>query len=216
MGALRPHTLAASSRIGRRKYDAADVSAAWIGVIGVLGGVVLGAVVNIVGDRFRWQREEARLRSARVQAMEDRRRVLAVDFASMADELTSRVWSFIQYRTSSRKNWLTDPVAQAQADKIDTVVAAFDRSYNELRILGMGTEMAEAADELLSRCVDAVNAAYDDDGDWDGGEVAEANGDFLAASHTELGLARRRPVARPSPSAGPRLVRQTRPRRRIP
>jgi hypothetical protein len=189
------------------------LSAAWIGVIGVLGGVVLGAVVNLVGERSRWAREEARLRSDRVQALDDRRRALAVDFASTADELSSRVWSFIQYRSSSGKDWRTDPIAQAQADKLDAVVAVFDRSYNELRILGMGVELADAADRLLSLCVDATNAAFDDDvDDWDSADLAEGNGAFLEAGHREFDVARGRRAARPRPSPAPRLTRP-RPRR---
>jgi hypothetical protein len=193
-------------------YDADGMSAAWIGVIGVLGGVVLGAVVNIVGEHLRWQREEARLRSDRAQALEDRRRALAVDFASTVEELGSRLWSFIDYRTSSRKDWRADAFAQAQADRIEAVLSACNRSYNELRILGMGKGMTEAANQLLDLSADATNAAFDDDVDeWDVSEIAEANGDFLAAGHQELGVVRR-PVVRASPTP----IRRTRPRRRMP
>ena len=183
----------------------------------MLGGVVLGAVVNIVGDRMRWAREEARLRSDRAQALDDRRRALAVDFASMADELSWHAWSFIQYRSSSGGDWRADPVAIAQADKLDAVLAVFDRSYNELRILGMGPELTEAADELLSLCVDGTNAAFDEDvDDWDSSDVGEANGAFLEAGHLELGVTRGRRTALPLPSPAPRLVRRTRPRRNLP
>jgi hypothetical protein len=181
----------------------------------VLGGVVLGAVVNIVGERLRWTREEARLRSDRAQATKDRRRALAVEFASTSDELGSRVWSFVEYRASIRKDWRTDAVAQAQADKIEAVLSVFNRSYNELRILGMGEAMADAADQLLSLGVDATNAAFDDEVDeWDVGPMSEANGDFLDAGHQELGVARGPRAGRPS--TVPQLVRPTRPQRRMP
>ena len=186
------------------------MSAAWIGVIGVLGGVALGAVVNIIGEHVRWQREEVRLRSDRAQAMDDRRRALAVDFASTVEELGSRLWSFIDYRTSSRSDWRADPAAQAQADRIEAVLSACDRSYNELRILGMGKQMTEAADRLLELSADATNAAFDDDVDeLDLSDIGEANGEYLAAGHQELGVVRGS-VGRASPSP----IRRTRPRRR--
>jgi hypothetical protein len=193
------------------------VSAAWIGVVGVLGGIALGAAVNIVGDHLRWQREDARLASEHRRILDDRRRGLAVDFASTVDELTSRLWSFVDHRGASAKNWRTDPHAQAREDRIEAVLSTFDRSYNELRILGIGDQVTAAADRLLLLCSELTSAAFADDLEqweetWESAEIGEANGEFLAAVHDELGLARiSRPLRRSTPRPAPLLRTRARP-----
>jgi hypothetical protein len=165
------------------------VSAAWIGVIGVLGGVFLGAAVNIVADHFRWQREDVRLEQDRTRAMDDRRRELAVELATATDELFSRAWSYVDYRAENPKTWRTDNYAQALADQIESAVARVDRSYNELRILGIGDELAVASDALRGIAVDVLNATFADEvGEWDENELGAIGGRFLDAAHDEFGL----------------------------
>jgi hypothetical protein len=188
------------------------VNAAWIGVIGALGGVVLGATVNLVADHFRWQREEARLEQDRLRAMHERRRELSVVLASTVDELSSRAWTLADYRAETPKGWRADPYVQLLADKIDAVLAAVNRSYNELRILGIGDELTDAADRLLELSVEAVNSTFADElGEWDVEALSVAGGDFLDAAHDEFGVTRRiqRP-GRPSAAGGQVLVRPRR------
>ena len=184
---------------------------AWIGVIGALGGVVLGAVVNHITDRARWEREDARLDADRRRGLLERRRALAVDLVTAADELGSRVWSFVDQRGASPKGWRSDPYVQLQADTIDALTASMHRSYNELRILGIGDELADAADRLLELVVDMINAAFADEvGDWDSDALGTAGGEFLDAASDEFRVTRR--LARPGrPSPQSQLV--IRPRR---
>lgn len=160
-------------------------------MIGVLGGVVLGAAVNLVADHFRWKREDERLERDQVRTLDDHRRELCVELSTSTDELFSRAWSLIDHRTEGPKTWRADPYVQSLADKLEAVSASVNRSYNELRILGMGARLIEAADRLLAVHVEAVNAAFaEEPGEWDGDEQSEASNDFLEAAHDELGITR--------------------------
>lgn len=185
---------------------------AWIGVIGALAGVLLAAAVSFVSDRVRWEREETRLNEDRRRAMHGRRRELAVDLVTTVDELTSRAWSFVDYRSENPKSWRTDPYAQLLGDKIDALLATVNRSYNELRILGIGDDMADAADHLLELTVDAVNATFADEAeDWDMDAFAEAGGRFLDAAHDEFRVTRTfQSAGRPSAAQGQVRVRPSR------
>jgi hypothetical protein len=176
-----------------QEYHAADVSAAWIGVIGVLGGVALGAAVNLVADHFRWDREDERLERERLQALLERRRELCVELSTAADEVFSRAWSFIDLRNQSTKSWRADPYLQSLADALEGVTTALYRSYNELRILGMSARLTEAADRLLEVSGGAVNEAFSEDAEgWDDDERSAAGYGFLDAAQAEFGLAARR------------------------
>jgi hypothetical protein len=186
------------------------VNAAWIGVIGVLGGVLLGAGVNLVGDRFRWKREDERLERDRVRLRSERRRELCIDLATATDELLSRLHTFAEIRSAKPVAWRSDEYAQHLNDAIEAVVSAQNRSYNELRIMGMGGRLLDAADRLVELSSGAVNGAFAEKKVewWDSSEWGDASSRFLDAAHAEFGTAtrgRRAPVARlqaPRPSQG--------------
>lgn len=180
------------------------MNAAWIGVIGVLGGVVLGAGVNLVGDHFRWKREEERLERDSARALADRRRELCIDLATATDELFSRLHTFAELRSAKPAAWRSDDYAQRVVDAIEAVNTTLNRSYNELRIMGMRGRLLTTADRLIEISGGAVNGAFAEKKVewWDSNEWGEASSEFLDAAHTEFrdgAKGRRAPVIRPHP-----------------
>jgi hypothetical protein len=97
---------------GQRRWGARDsiakMSAAWIAVIGTLGGVVAGGATNIVLERMRWTRDDRTAERQRAEARVDRRRDRCIEFSALADEIRSRLWSFVDYRLADPEGWRTD------------------------------------------------------------------------------------------------------------
>lgn len=182
------------------------MSAAWIGVIGVLGGVVLGAAINLVAEYSRWNREDERLERDRLRTLEDRRRELCIELMTATDEILSRLHTFAEIRSTKPAAWRSDAYAQRLADAIEAVNSAQNRSYNELRIIGMSRKLTTTADRLLELSSTAVNGAFAARVEWwDADEWGDAGSDFLDAANAEFGIVtkpRRSLAVEARPSAG--------------
>lgn len=113
-------------------------------MIASLGGVALGGLLNVLADTLRWRREDRRADVARAGERRERTQQLFVDFATLGDELVSRLSNFVDFQDTNPDGWRTDPFVQDQIDKLETAWSSFNRTYNALRIAGMGPSMRQA------------------------------------------------------------------------
>jgi hypothetical protein len=159
---------------------------AWIAVIASLGGVLLGGMINFLGDAFRWRHEDRQAERQQAAKRDEERVALCVEFATLGDELMSSLHNFADFQEVNPTGWRTDPFVQRQLENLETAWSSFNRTYNALRIFGMGN-LRESADTLESFVAINFAAAFPpasekpSSGDW-----ADVVNPFLEAVANEL------------------------------
>jgi hypothetical protein len=158
---------------------------AWIAVVGSLGGVAVGGGLNFVADELRVRRAAGEAGRERGREIENRRRNLCVDLATLADEISSRADSVVDYRVRVTDDW-REEYLQNRLERLEVLFSDFNRTYNELRVLGIVAR--SEADELLGLIVRAIQGAFEAENPTapDGEEISTAIGNYLAATHKQL------------------------------
>jgi hypothetical protein len=152
-------------------------------------------MLNVLGDSLRWRREDRQAVVAQASEREERAQQLCIDFATIGDELVSRLFNFVDFQEENPKGWRQDAFVQDQIDKIEVAWASFSRTYNALRIAGMPPTMRTggiarprtATDEMYDFVSSAFSAAYPPDPDRPGDEWSDFANAFLDHTGAELG-----------------------------
>lgn len=174
------------------------MDAAWIVVIGSLGGVLIGGLLNALTEQRRQLEEARKWERERSTRLEDHRRELAAQLPSLLEEVRSRTWSYVDYRMNE-PDWRHDSYVQEQADRLEEASAAFTRVYYESLILGMSGRLAATAVELFDWRAQLMSDGFRpkitaDEGYYrfDPDEWLEDINAFVAAAADELGGTGRR------------------------
>src|SRR4051794_30954196 len=95
---------------------------AWVAVIGTLGGVVAGGSTNLLLERMKWARDDRTASRHAAAESVARRREACIEYASLSDELRSRLWSFTDYRLADPSGWRIDEYVQKQQELLEAAI----------------------------------------------------------------------------------------------
>jgi hypothetical protein len=116
-------------------------------------------MINFLGDALRWRREDRQAERQQAAKRDQERVALCVELATLGDELMSGLYNFADFQEVNPTGWRTDPFVQRQLENLETSWSSFNRTYNALRIFGIGG-LRETADTVEGFIEGNFNRAF--------------------------------------------------------
>jgi hypothetical protein len=165
------------------------VGAAWIAVIGTLGGVLVAGALSVVGEQMRGRREERLRAQEHTLAVEQSWRQACVALGALTSEVWSRSWALVDYREADPEGWREDAYVQGLQDALEATLGRLNEAYSELRILGT-LSFGEEMNRLYDSAVRGAASAFAETPEYPEPGIGKLLDAYLAAVSVEFSLSR--------------------------